>query len=160
MPDTIISGSPQLRKRMALVAIPTLLACLALLYAFEAYMHHIIPVAPDRAEQLLITAFRSLAVFTGLVTMGLVGGVGAILVNVIKAGQYPPPGGHVVPWNTKLRTGRAATRPASIGLVVLGGLFLLGIGASVVIWQLGCPLPPPTPSSILIASSIPPLPIV
>lgn len=119
MPDTIISGSPQLRKRIVIVAIPTFLVCLTILYAFETYTARLIPIAPAQAEQLLITAYQVLAVFTGLVTTGLVGGIGAILVKVIKANQYPPPG-HVVPWNTRLRTGRTATRPAYIGIVALG----------------------------------------
>ena len=150
MPATPIPAAPALRKRIVLVALPTFLVCLALLSAFTAYITRLIPVTPALAEQLLIHAFHCLAVFTGLIVTGLVSGIGSLLWKVIKADQYPPPG-QQFPWSTTLRIGTAATRPASLGLVILGVLFVAGLIASFFIWQMGQPLPPLPTSPIQMA---------
>ena len=147
MSDTVIVASSDLRKRIVLVAVPAFLVGLAILCTFETYVARLIPVDPALAEQLLINAFHFLAVFMGLIAMGLTGGIGSILLRIIIASHYPPPG-QPWPWNAPVRTGMAATRPAYIGLIILGVFFILGMIACFFIWSLGRPLPPPTSSPL------------
>jgi hypothetical protein len=112
-PPTILADS-RLRTHLVGWGACTLVLGTSCLWTLSTYLDHLQTLS-IAAPELAAEKFRHLALWIAaglfLLTGGVAGLGSTIAIRILRAGQYPPPGLHVVR-DTPLRTGRQARRVA------------------------------------------------
>jgi hypothetical protein len=143
----IVHADPRVRRRALILVVTTVLVGVVGLSFFNDFlrdMEALATASPQMADQQLKPIRIALVAGALCVSITLAGLLTYIALRVIRAGQYPPPGMHVL-WETPIRTGRQATVAATLMLVVAVAALVYGVVAVRLVWpgpevQIGSPM--------------------
>src|SRR5438034_6363567 len=120
MPAPIIAADLRLRRRVLLCVVLMVVVGGLMLWRVDVYLNALVILKSTDLHQVAQHVSRLLlllAACTALLTVSLAGGLSYTALQVLRSGQYPPPGMRVIR-DTRLRTGSKATALAQVGLVL------------------------------------------
>jgi hypothetical protein len=118
--NTTVPAEPRLRKRGIAVVSLTLLVGLVFLSFFQGFLRELEALAtasPQLAFEKLHPVRKAVCSVTLFSATALACLLGYVSFRVYRAGQWPPPGFHVV-WDMPIRPGRQASMVALFFLVL------------------------------------------
>jgi hypothetical protein len=137
MPEIILPADRAVRKQVLIWS--TLLALLGLagIHYVASYLDDLTALQltdPQLTAEKYSRLILLLAAGDALIACSLGGVLISFAYTVLRSGQCPPPG-MKVPWNTRLRTGRAAAVIAVTALALASGIIVAGLWVSLhMVW--------------------------